>query len=65
MSKHKKTKVELLLDVLADREWHDNNELANKVSWRFGATIKEARDRGHPIETNRDGRTWFYRLSPA
>lgn len=65
MSTKKKTKVELLLDLLSDHDWHWNDELAEKVSWRFGATIKEARDQGHSIDTDRDGRKWRYRLSLA
>ncbi|ESA33786.1 hypothetical protein N836_20075 [Leptolyngbya sp. Heron Island J] len=65
MSKNKKTKLELLLNILSDFEWHWNDELASKVSWRFGATIKEARDKGHQIETDHDGRKWRYRLIPA
>lgn len=63
MATSKTTKVDLLLDVLSDRQWHWNDELASKVSWRFGATIKEARDKGHQIETDRDGRKWRYRLA--
>jgi hypothetical protein len=58
----KKTKVDLLLDVLSDHEWHWGDELASTVSWRFGATIKEARYRRHPIETKNEGRKWKYRL---
>ena len=57
-----KTKVELLLETLADGEWHWSEELASKVSWRFGATIKEARDKGHLIETGSLGKQYRYRL---
>lgn len=62
MYTRKKTKVTLLIDVLSDNEWHWGDELASKVGWRFGATVKEARDRGYPIETDRQGPKWRYRL---
>jgi hypothetical protein len=62
MKNLKKTKVDLLLEVLADGGWHWNNELAAKVSWRFGATIKEARDKGYLIETDPVGKQYRYRL---
>ena len=58
----KRTKVEILLDLLSDYEWHWSDELASKVGWRFGATIKEARYRQYPIETKKDGASWKYRL---
>ncbi len=57
-----KTKVELLLEALADGEWHWSEELASKVSWRFGATIKDARDKGYLIETGSLGKHYRYRL---
>jgi len=60
--KTKKTKLELLLEVLSDGEWRWGNELDVKVGWRFGATIKEARYKGYPIETNRVGSQCRYRL---
>ncbi len=62
MQDRKKTKVELLLGTLADGEWHWSDELAEKVGWRFGATIKAARDKRHSIETERDGMKHRYRL---
>ncbi|MBF2050597.1 MAG: hypothetical protein IGS54_25085 [Elainella sp. C42_A2020_010] len=58
----KKTKVDLLLEVLADGDWHWGDELAKKVGWRFGATIKQARDKRYSIETERDGMKHRYRL---
>jgi hypothetical protein len=57
-----KKKLELLLEVLADYEWHWGEELAVTVSWRFGATIKEARNKGYEIETERVGIQSRYRL---
>lgn len=65
MYSKKKTKVDVLLDLLADYQWHWGDELAAKVGWRFGATIKEARSRRHLIETNRVGAKWRYRLLQA
>ena len=41
------------------------DELATKVGWRFGATIKEARYQGHTIETDNEGKKWKYRLLKA
>lgn len=61
----KKTKVDLLLDILSDHEWHWSDELAAKVGWRFGATIKEARYQRHQIETGNEGKKWRYRLLKA
>lgn len=58
----KKTKVDLLLEVLSDGEWHWAEELAVKVSHRFGATIKTVRDKSYVIETNRVGLRNRYQL---
>jgi hypothetical protein len=62
MQQSKVTKVALLVEVLRDGEWHWADELAEKVGWRFGATIKEARDKSYVIETNRVGLKHRYRL---
>jgi hypothetical protein len=62
MQETKVTKVILLMDVLKDGEWHWADELAARVGWRFGATIKEARDKSYLIETNRVGLKHRYRL---
>ncbi len=45
----KRTKVDLLLEVLSDGEWHWGDELAVKVGWRFGDPVDKARERGYPI----------------
>lgn len=58
----KKTKLDLLLEVLSDREWHWAEELARKVGHRFGAVVKVARDKSHKIETDRVGLQHRYRL---
>ena len=60
--KHKKTKLELLLEALSDGNWHWSDELVIKVGHRFGATIKDARDKGYPIQSKRDGIPWRYCL---
>ncbi len=57
-----KGKIDLLLKVLSDHEWHWGEELATKVGWRFGATVKTARDKGYQIESERVGLQWRYRL---
>lgn len=61
MANRKTTKVDLLLDVLADGQWHSAEELAVRVGWRFGATIKAARYKDYPIETERVGLQHRYR----
>lgn len=52
MKKLKKTKVELLIEVLRDGAWHLGNELAVKVGYRFGDAVKKARKLGYKIETD-------------
>lgn len=56
------TKLNLLLNALADGNWHWGEELATTVGWRFGATIESARKRGYRIETNQAGKQYQYRL---
>jgi len=59
----KPTKLDLLLNILSDHEWHSGDELASSpVGWRFGAVIHEARGRGYQIKTDRQGRKGRYRL---
>ncbi len=58
-------KLDLLLAVLSDYDWHWNEELAAQVGWRFGATIKEARYKGYEIKTDRIGLQCRYRLIKA
>ncbi len=62
MTDRKTTKLALLIALLGDYDWHWAEELANKVSWRFGATIKEARYKGYSIETDPVGKKHRYRL---
>lgn len=58
----KMTKLDLLLAVLEDGEWHWGDELAAKVGWRFGATVQEARGKNHPVEREQLGSRHRYRL---
>jgi hypothetical protein len=62
MATIKTTKIDLLLEALKDQNWHWGSELADKVSWRFGATIEVARKKGHQIQTDRVGQQFQYRL---
>ncbi len=41
---------ERLITILKDGQWHSSEELAAKVSWRFGHTVFEARKKGFSIE---------------
>lgn len=63
-----KTKVSLvtrLIDLLSDGKWHTSQELAEKISFRFGATIHTARKSGYNIESNRiENQDYEYRLIP-
>jgi hypothetical protein len=61
----KKTKLDLLLTALADLDWHWGEELAVEVGWRFGATVKEARNKGYSIKTERVGVQSRYRLTQS
>lgn len=46
----KPTNLQKLLRVLKDKKWHSSDELASEVSWRFGHTVFEARQKGYFIE---------------
>ncbi|NET32734.1 MAG: nucleotidyltransferase domain-containing protein [Cyanothece sp. SIO1E1] len=52
-----------LIDLLQDHKWHSSDEIASKVSWRFGATIHEARRKGYVIDTRKVANDQYeYRL---
>jgi hypothetical protein len=53
--KRKKTKVQILLDVLKDGTPHLGDELAIKVGHRFGDAISKARKKGYSILTEPTG----------
>ena len=57
---------ERLMEVLRDGKWHSGDELAVKISYRFGHTVFEARRRGCSIEKRQVGRSRFeYRMLMA
>jgi hypothetical protein len=59
------TNLQKLLKLLGDGEWHTSEELS-KITWRFGHTIHEGRNKGYPIEKRKIGHNQFeYRLSPS
>lgn len=65
MGNRKKTKAELLIEVLSDGQWHWGDELAqaDKVGWRFGDAVDKARGKkGFPIIRERVGLKHKYRL---
>jgi hypothetical protein len=62
----KLTNLERLISVLKDGKWHLGDELAAKVSWRFGHTVFEARNKGYLIEKRKVAHNQFeYRLLAA
>lgn len=59
----KNTNLKKLIEVLNDKEWHPSDELASKVSFRFGHTIFEARKKGHSVEKRQVAHNQFeYRI---
>ncbi|WP_071516170.1 hypothetical protein [Geitlerinema sp. PCC 9228] len=61
--KLKTMNLEKLLMLLKDGQWHSGDELAMKVSWRFGHTIYEARHKGYKIEKRKIAHQQFeYRM---
>lgn len=57
----KKTKVDWLLEVLQDRQWHWNYELATKVGLSYNDAVYKARHLGYNIEMQQVGRQHRYR----
>ena len=58
-----KTNLQKLLKLLGDGEWHTTEELS-QITWRFGHTIHEARNKGYLIEKRKISHNQFqYRLS--
>lgn len=56
-----------LLELLKDAQWHSSEEIANKVSFRFGHAIYQARKQGNIIEARRElNKQYQYRwVSPS
>lgn len=51
MRKAKKTKVDLLIEVLQDGKWHLGDELGDKLGNHFNDAIRKARLQGFKVET--------------
>lgn len=65
MKDSQKTELEQLTELLSDGVWHSGEDLSSRIGWRFGATIKQAREQGVRIETRKVGNQFEYRLSGA
>lgn len=53
-----------LLVLMSDREWHSYDELVEKISHRFSATIHVLKKQGYNVEKRRiEGQRYEYRLS--
>ncbi|MCT7968511.1 hypothetical protein NG799_19570 [Laspinema sp. D1] len=62
MTEPKVTKIDLLLALMSDGEWHYPSDLVT-VSHRFGDTMHRAKEKGYLIETERiKGNACRYRL---
>ncbi|MBE9006373.1 hypothetical protein IQ259_15215 [Fortiea sp. LEGE XX443] len=62
----KSTNLEKLIAILKDGKWHSSDELAAKVSFRFGHTVFEARKKGYFVEKRQVAYNQFeYRLLAA
>jgi hypothetical protein len=62
----KLTNLEKLIAILKDGKWHSSDELAAKVSFRFGHTVFEARKKGYFVEKRQVAYNQFeYRLLAA
>ncbi|QIR37226.1 hypothetical protein HCG51_11215 [Tolypothrix sp. PCC 7910] len=59
----KSTNLEKLIAILKDGKWHSSDELAAKVSFRFGDTVFKARNKGYFVEKQQVAHNKFeYRL---
>lgn len=62
MTEQKVTKIDLLLALMSDGEWHYPSDLVT-ISHRFGDTMHRAKEKGFLIETDRiKGNACRYRL---
>jgi hypothetical protein len=63
MGKQKENLVIQLIELMSDYQWHSSQELADKISFRFGDAIYRARKSGYEIEKNRlKNNEYEYRL---
>ncbi|MGI0488784.1 type VII toxin-antitoxin system MntA family adenylyltransferase antitoxin [Pantanalinema rosaneae CENA516] len=56
------TNLEQLISLLSDGKWHSSRELAEKVSWRFGHAVYEARKQGYQVEKHQTNNCSEYRI---
>ncbi|MEB3294439.1 MAG: hypothetical protein VKJ24_14880 [Synechococcales bacterium] len=56
------TKIELLMAVMRDGEWHSTEELVQRVGHRFSATKHVAEKQGCKFDRRRAGQRFEYRL---
>jgi hypothetical protein len=62
------TQVQKLISILSDGNWHHSTDLDNRMGWKWGARLADARDprkHGYTIEDKRDEATpkfKYYRL---
>lgn len=47
------TSFEQLVSLLGDGNWHSSQEISEKIAWRFGHTVHEARKQGYRIEKHK------------
>ena len=58
--------IDRLLVIMSDGKWHDGAEFANKVTWRFSATLHDLK-KVHGVEWEKERvegarNAWRYRL---
>lgn len=56
------TKLDLLVTVMQDGEWHSTDELVQRVGHRFSATKHVAEKQGYLFEKRRQGNRFEYRM---
>lgn len=60
--KKNETQLEKLLRLLSDHEWHWTDELIAEVGHRFSVSVQSAKEKGHKIKREQEGRQHRYRL---
>ncbi|MGI0494991.1 hypothetical protein ACN4EG_24665 [Alkalinema pantanalense CENA528] len=56
------TKLDLLVTVMQDGEWHSTEDLVQRVGHRFSATKHVAEKQGYQFEKRRQGNQFEYRM---